>query len=924
MAQSVIGNIAVNLLMETAAFEQGASYAEKRLGKMSRKFEELGRSMVDLGQKLSLSVTAPIVAAGTAIIKTAANFEGAMNRLSISTKGSATEMKAMSELALQLGRDTTFGATEAADAMDALAKNGLSARQILDGAARAAVNLAAAAGSDLEPAANAVTDVMKQFGIAVKDLPTVVDQITGAVNESKLSFEDFAMAIGQGGGVAGAGGVKFKDFATALAAVSPLFASGADAGTAFKTFMVALTPATTKAANLMKEFGLRFYDAQGNMRPMIEIAEELKTKLGGLNDEARIATIKEMFGTDAMRVAIGLMNQGAEGLEKVGKAIDATSAADQAAKQMGGLNGQLKQLGGALETLAIRIGQSGLVDFVTRLVKGLTALIEKWSEASPDTLRFATILAVVAAAIGPILAGFGLMVQAFAPLIAAFNAISAAGGITAVFTALAGVLAPLLPIIAAVAAAGALIYANWDKIGPVLADLWKQFQETLGPPMQELIKSVSALFAELSGGPMGEWLRTVVSELGTLAAAFLKAFGPLIIQVLKSFVIVITDIVQQTTAGVKAISALFSGDWKTAVSGAVEVMLRSFAPLPTFVLGKMRDLVEGVRVWIVNKLGGIFDSVKAKIDAVKGWFYGLYDAVVGHSYIPDMVDGIAAQMKRLDSVMVDPAKKATKKAADSFKALVQEVQPLLDRLFPEAAALNKYRDERASIDRAESGKALSAEQAAEMRRRLAVEGRPMTLDDRIADWGQPIGLMTDLQKELQKVAGATAGTAGGVEAANVRIVKSFHDMAQDTLGSLQNLGNSIKSGGFLDIFGSVLDLLLQVGSIGGFGKSFQTKINSSKFGGFRAMGGPVVPGKSYIVGENGPEWFTPGGGGGITPINDNFGGSTVTIVPSPMFEAVVDGRAARVAAPMAAAAGHHATSAAQGGMMRRGLRRIPG
>lgn len=37
------------------------------------------------------------------------------------------------------------------------------------------------------------------------------------------------------------------------------------------------------------------------------------------------------------------------------------------------------------------------------------------------------------------------------------------------------------------------------------------------------------------------------------------------------------------------------------------------------------------------------------------------------------------------------------------------------------------------------------------------------------------------------------------------------------------------------------------------------------FGGFRAKGGPVSAGRSYIVGERGPELFTPGVSGGITP-----------------------------------------------------------
>jgi hypothetical protein len=45
------------------------------------------------------------------------------------------------------------------------------------------------------------------------------------------------------------------------------------------------------------------------------------------------------------------------------------------------------------------------------------------------------------------------------------------------------------------------------------------------------------------------------------------------------------------------------------------------------------------------------------------------------------------------------------------------------------------------------------------------------------------------------------------------------------------------------------------------------------FSGFRASGGPVMGGGSYIVGERGPELFTPGTSGTITP-NHAMGGST--------------------------------------------------
>jgi len=45
----------------------------------------------------------------------------------------------------------------------------------------------------------------------------------------------------------------------------------------------------------------------------------------------------------------------------------------------------------------------------------------------------------------------------------------------------------------------------------------------------------------------------------------------------------------------------------------------------------------------------------------------------------------------------------------------------------------------------------------------------------------------------------------------------------------------------------------------------------------RAMGGPVSPGGGpYIVGEQGPELFTPSSSGNITP-NGAMGGNTITV-----------------------------------------------
>jgi hypothetical protein len=49
------------------------------------------------------------------------------------------------------------------------------------------------------------------------------------------------------------------------------------------------------------------------------------------------------------------------------------------------------------------------------------------------------------------------------------------------------------------------------------------------------------------------------------------------------------------------------------------------------------------------------------------------------------------------------------------------------------------------------------------------------------------------------------------------------------------------------------------------------------FGGGRAAGGPVNAGTTYLVGERGPELFTPSGNGMIIPNNKLGGGGSINI-----------------------------------------------
>lgn len=446
----VIGDLRAILGLDSSSFQTGLAQARASL-------RSVGQDMRRVGATMSAAVTAPLGAFGALTVKTAGGFEASMNRVQAATGATTAEFAALRQAARDMGATTQFTASESADAIEVLAKNGLNASQILGGALEASMLLAASAGTDLASAGDIATDVMLQFGKQAGDLEGLVDGINGVLLQSKFGIDDYRLALGQAGGVAGGIGVSFEDFNAAIAGTSSLFASGSDAGTSFKTFLQRLVPSSTPAAEMMEKLNIQFFDAQGNMKSMAEVAQVLQDSMAGLSEEDRNDALTTIFGTDAMRTAIGLMNQGAAGIDGLKRKIADTSAEEQAAARMKGFNGEMLKLRSAFESLQLAIADSGLLSFVTDLVKRLTEFVTRLADTNPEMLKWGVIIAAVAAVLGPLIIGLGMVVAAAGPIMAALGAVAAAA---------AALGAPFLAAAAVLAGVATAIITNWDTVGP--------------------------------------------------------------------------------------------------------------------------------------------------------------------------------------------------------------------------------------------------------------------------------------------------------------------------------------------------------------------------------------------------------------------------------------------------------------------------
>jgi TP901 family phage tail tape measure protein len=437
---------------------------DKSSKKMSKGFENV--------RNASGGMALAIAGGLTLAITKAINFEKQISAIGAVSGATGQQMDALRAKALQLGADTTFSASEAANAMEELAKAGVGVDDILNGAADAAVNLAAAGGVDLPTAAEIAANALGQFQLKAADLAHVVDLIAGAANASAISVDDFNLSMKQAGAVANLVGVSFDDMATAIALMGRNGIKGSDAGTSLKTMLLNLQPATKKQREEFKRLGIItkdgsniFFDARGNMKSLADISGILSDKTKKMTAAQKSATLELLFGSDAIRAAAILTKNGADGFKSMADAMGKIKAADVAKTRMDNVAGSVEQLKGSLETAAITIG-TALIPAIRKITDFITLLTNKFNTLDPRWQKMIAFAALAATA-----------------LLALISAIAAVGfAITGVSTAVAtlaggGIVAAVIAAIAAIVAGFVILWKRSEAFRTAIQTIFGVISE---------------------------------------------------------------------------------------------------------------------------------------------------------------------------------------------------------------------------------------------------------------------------------------------------------------------------------------------------------------------------------------------------------------------------------------------------------------
>ena len=375
MAGGLNRNITVRLLADTSNFTAGMAKVSAEAKKTSTTMEATG------GKTKLLTAGIAATALGVAAVRMAADFDAGMSTVQANTGASADEMSLLRQAAIDAGASTVYSATDAADAINELGKAGLGTTDILSGGLTGALDLAASDGMEVAEAAELMSSAMAQFNLTGADATRIADALAAGAGKAQGSARDLGYALQQSGMVANSFGISMEETVGTLTSFANAGMTGSDAGTSLKSMLLALANPTKKAQNLMDELGISAYDAQGNFIGLKALAGQLQTQMSGLTQEQRNQALATIFGSDAIRAANVLYNEGADGIaEWTKKVSDSGYAAQQAAAKNDNLRGDLENLSGSFESMMIKLGEGGqgplrkLVQTIDMLVDGFGQL----------------------------------------------------------------------------------------------------------------------------------------------------------------------------------------------------------------------------------------------------------------------------------------------------------------------------------------------------------------------------------------------------------------------------------------------------------------------------------------------------------------------------------------------------------------------
>ena len=453
-----LGNLTVKIGADLSGLSAGIEQAGAKMNK-------LGTDMTKVGTTMTASITAPLLAIGTAAFNLHKGFESSLSKVTGLVGVASDQVKAWGNEILRIAPALGKAPEELADALFFVTSAGLKGAEAMD-VLKASAQASVAGLGETKVIADLVTSAMNAYGKENLSAAAATDILVASVREGKAEATELAGAMGQVLPIAAEMQISFDQVGAAIAAMTRTGTNAAEASTQLKAIMSSLLAPSQQAEEALQGMGT----SAANLRKQIR-EEGLIATLGSLR------TLTNQYGEDAMGKVFPNIRALSGVLDLMGSnASDNIQVFDSLKNATGSLSGAFKA---AAETTQFKFDQAiiavktsltqfgaTLSEAVTPLIQEFAAWIQKlgnWFNSLSQAQKESVIKwAALAAGIGPVLIIMGKVVSAISML-------------APLFAALTGPIGLVIAAIAALAAGILYIWDNWEAVKERISDIswWK-------------------------------------------------------------------------------------------------------------------------------------------------------------------------------------------------------------------------------------------------------------------------------------------------------------------------------------------------------------------------------------------------------------------------------------------------------------------
>ena len=542
----------------------GSARMSRAVDGLRRRWQSMRGAVGRITQFLKLGLAALAIA--TLVV--GAKFEQSMANVAAVSGATTVELQKLTAAARGLGATTAFTASQAADAMLALAQAGQSVGQITQ-TVGSVLLFAGAASTDLGSAAETLVQTLAQFSLAADQADRVVNVFAASLSVSLLNAERLREGLSAVGSTAAAMGLQLEQTVSVLGLLNSAGMLGGVAGTRLKNTLTRLAAPNTVLAKLLGDTSLQVHGLRAAM-------EALK--------DADPGKIFQAFGRIAAP-AVLVMRIAGEEMERLEKAVTNTRKAQEMFDiQMNTVASQFKIFKSQLQEnmiAAFTAARDAGFDALTDITKALKDMKPHLLTIVLGTIRLTSAFKTFVTENKPAIALFaqiaaGLSVVVFrTQLWAAANALAA--GTLALLTS------PITLIIAG-ALAATIVWVKWgDQIKEVLGaavDKFVEFVTSLGDIATRIWDAIKWPFVKLA-------------ELASKAAGIFKKVFPEAAEAVEGMLGVLKEkggegidfVIEKGGAAAGAIASATS----TVVKGVGDAIAETKAKVATFLTDLQRD-----------------------------------------------------------------------------------------------------------------------------------------------------------------------------------------------------------------------------------------------------------------------------------------------------------------------------------------------